>query len=273
MLNNEQRNELEKLTNDCLNAAEGIWDRVGHEFVSLENARAEMIKTAKEAALEAIETQIPGYPYVEPAEPQVDDFIALVADMRGSTNHLLHAISHKTSSVSQLQRVFYETSALLPSLAKTIAFEGGKVTEYLGDGVLGLFKASKDLRPEVVRDAYRSAKKCFSTVTEVVNPILAKRYSLPKLKLGIGMAFSKTVVSVIGLPEHLEAKVFGECVYYATKLSSGTDQIHVDEALKCIWPTTKGGTLNFLPRKMKGVDGYLVDKATQAQAERTSGCN
>jgi class 3 adenylate cyclase len=262
MLNDAQKTELTKLAKDCLNAAESIWGRVGHEFITVENARAELMKTAKEAAmaLEAVETQIPGYPFVEPAEPQVDDFIALVADMRGSTSHLLHAISTKTSRVSQLQRVFYETSALLPSLAKSISYEEGKVTEYLGDGVLGLFKASENLRPEVIYAAHGAAKKCFATVSEVVNPILAERYSLPPLDLGIGMAFSKTVVSVIGLPDHLEAKVFGHCVYYATKLSGGINEIHIDEALKCLWPTTKDGILSFRPKKMKGVDGYLVHK-------------
>jgi len=51
----------------------------------------------------------------------------------------MRAVSSKTSKVSQLQRIFYETSALLPAMAKLIFFENGSVTEYLGDGVLGLF--------------------------------------------------------------------------------------------------------------------------------------
>lgn len=255
MLTNDQKTELSRLANESLDSAERTWNQVGDQLVLFANSRAFNRKLA-----ESIDTQIPGYPTVELGNPKVDDFIAIVADMRGSTSHLLCAISEKTARVSQLQRVFYETAALLPSLAKAINYEKGNVTEYLGDGVLALFCLDKEDRSKTVYAANRAASKCLDAVRDIVNPSLRERYSLPDLQIGIGMAYSKAVVTLVGLSEFMQPKVFGECVFRATKLSSGANEVMIDEALKCIWPTADDGLLRFIPRNARGVDGYLVQE-------------
>ncbi len=257
MFTKPQQNELNAIVTGSLNQAEQIWNQVGDQLVITASARTVIANLS-----ESVETQIPGYPTVEHGKPKVDDFIAIVADMRGSTEHLLCAISQKTAHVSQLQRVFYETSALLPCLAKVISYEEGNVTEYLGDGILGLFCLDKETQRKTIYAANRAANKCLEAVKSFVNPMLNSRYSLPELKIGVGMAYSKAVVTLVGLPNFMQPKVFGECVFRATKLSSGANLVMIDEALKSIWPTAEDGILQFLPRKVNGVDGYIIQQKT-----------
>lgn len=259
MLTTTQKAEVQSVAANSLDAAEEIWNQVGDKLVLAAHSRAFIQKLA-----ESVESQIPGYPTVELGKPQVDHFIAIVADMRGSTKHLLCAISTKTARVSQLQRVFYETAALLPSLAKVIGYENGNVTEYLGDGILGLFCLNKQERSKTIYAANRAATKCIDAVQSVVNPLIEQRYSLPALHIGIGMAYSKAVVTLVGLPDFMQPKVFGECVFRATKLACGVDEVMIDEVLRRIWPTAKGGVIRFLRRKARGgVEGYLVQKKTR----------
>lgn len=253
MLPNKQKIELIQVVRESLDEAENIWNKVGDALV-MANSRLSTYKA------ESVNTQIPGYPIIEQGQPKVDDFIAIVADMRDSTTHLLQAISQKTASVNQLQRVFYETSALLPSLAKAIGYENGKITEYLGDGILGLFCVNKEDKSETIYAANRAASKCLETVSDVVNPLIAERYSLPPLQIGVGLAYSKAVVTLVGLPNFMQPKVFGECVFRASKLSSGSNEVIIDKVLRDMWPTSKNGTLRFIPKKKRNVDGFLIQK-------------
>lgn len=248
--------DIQELVEKELDKAELIWEQVSQH---LDFSKRASLKALLEAS---VPTQIPGYPYLEDMKPKVDYFIALVADMRDSSKHLLEAISAKKAKASQLQRVFYETSALLPALAKTVAEHDGKVTEYLGDGVLALFRVDGEDRETSIRQSYRAASKCLDVNHEVVNIALERRYSLPPLQIGIGMAMSQAVVTLVGLKEYVQPKVFGECVFRASKLSNGNDEIHVDEFLYKSWPSEKGGLLRFRPVKRKGVDGYLLEKSS-----------
>lgn len=82
---------------------------------------------------------------------------------------------------------------------------------------------------------------------------------MPELNIGVGMAVSKALVTLVGLKNQRHAKAFGECVFRATKLSSGVNQIHIDTKLEHMWPVSQnGGTLSFLRRSMNDVEGYLI---------------
>lgn len=235
----EQRASLELLVSETLDEAEAVWNKVEPKLTALANHSRQMMLEKM-----AMPTRIPGYPIIEDGIPIVDEFIALIADMRDSTKHLLQAISLKTSKVSQLQRVYYETTALVTALAQVVEWDTGAVTEYLGDGILALFKASPD-RDKSIYAAHRAAKNCLLAREEVINPILNKRYGLPPIDIGIGMAYSKAVVTVVGLASYKQPKVFGECVFRASKLAHEVNKIVVDEAMNLAWPTSKDGKLKF----------------------------
>jgi class 3 adenylate cyclase len=248
MLTNETRASIQSLVYESLDEAETIWEQVGPKI----------LKKAMDRMFESAEvSQIPGYPIVEPGKPRVDTFIAMVVDMRGSTEHLLCDISAKKAKVTMLQRVFYETSALLPAMAKVIMLEGGGVTEYLGDGVLGLFRVPDD-SSKVLYAVNRASMNCIQTVNEIINPILETRYALPPLVIGVGLAMSKAVVTLVGSNEFRQPKAFGECIFRATKLSHGYNEVHTDVVIRNKYPSSKDGILRFLPRKIKDLDGYLL---------------
>ena len=249
-----QEQTLEDLVKQSLEEAEAVWNKVKDKLVVLAEARKSLENVA-------VKTRIPGYPIIRDGVPLVDEFITIVADMRNSTNHLLQAISAKTAKVSQLQRVYYETTALLPCLAQVIDWSGGAVTEYLGDGILALFRASPD-RDRAIYAANEAATNCLQARHKVINPLLSQRYGLPEIHIGIGMAYSKAVVTLVGHDAYKQPTVFGECVWRATKLSHETDEVVVDDALKRAWPKEKGGILRFTRKQYKDLDGWLLQRVT-----------
>ena len=133
-----------KVTTVCrysLDEAENEWEytEAGQKLVeksaSLENRNESLVILDS-----AIPSNIPGHDLVDKAK--ISDFIALVCDIRKSTQRL--STNLVDARVNGIQRVFYETSALLPSLEVVIDHFSGSVTEYLGDGVLGFFPYLND---------------------------------------------------------------------------------------------------------------------------------
>ncbi|WP_236166321.1 hypothetical protein [Pseudomonas juntendi] len=238
--------------NSALDKAEEHWRNGGQELIFKSMAGNESWARAESAP-----SSIPGHKIVRDEETVIDEFIALVADMRDSTKHLNCAINAR---VTQLERVFYETSALLPALAMTIKFEEGSVTEYLGDGVLALFRVDQADKPKAIYAAYEATNNCVQQTRMLVNKALWDRYDLPNIDLGVGLAHSKAIVTLVGLPGAKHPKAFGECVFRATKLSGGKNEIYIDQFVKGLWPTAKGGRLRFILKSRNDVDGYLISK-------------
>lgn len=78
---------------------------------------------------------------------------------------------------SSIKRIFLETSALLPAMEKVIQINGGSVTEYLGDGVLGFFEFST----ENIYKSYNAASIIINDVRVILNNMLHTRYQLPEM--------------------------------------------------------------------------------------------
>jgi class 3 adenylate cyclase len=256
VLSDDKKQEVSLIVDRALDKAERIWGK--HGLALDEAIRADSV-LAKGG--ERVSSRIPGQKEVEAGKECVGTFIALVADIRGSSNHLLVRIGD--AKATELERVFYETSALLPALERTIQFNDGAATEYLGDGLLAFFEVDEADKETAVSASYAAAKNCIGDTRNIVNQALKSRYSLPPLDIGIGMAMSKAVVSLVGIEGNSHAKVTGRCVYYATKLADGKNQIIVDEWMDAAWPTVKGGGLQFeLRTRRGGVKGYLVKRKT-----------
>lgn len=240
----------------ALDKAERDWRNAGEELIA-ESYSAESNRTN-------IPSKIPGHERVQDEETVIDEFIAFVADMRDSTKHLLCALSSKNSKVSQLQRVYYETSALLPAIATLVTLRGGGVTEYLGDGVLALFRVDNDCE-EVIINTYQTAKDCIDELRDIVNEQLRLRYSLPPIDLGIGLALSKAIVTLVGIEGNLQPKAFGECVFKATKLSCKKNSVGIDVKLYTAWPRAPGGSVKHKKEVFNGETGYVCYKRYSKQ--------
>lgn len=245
--------KIEKEVNKALDNAESIWNEVGDQF-AIEKATVRMLSDGAK-----VPSQIPGHKILTEGKPEVGDFIALVLDIRNSTDHLLIAISAKAS---QLERVLYETTAINTAGAVVIEHFNGGLTEYLGDGFLALFKVEDEKNSKrVVYNAHDAAKFCLKEALNIVNDIIYRRYQLPKLSIGIGMAYSKAIVTIVGINDNLHPKAIGECVFRASKLAGGYNQIHIDKKLKYLWPKTDDGQLRFLyTDRFDKIEGYLLSK-------------
>lgn len=259
-MKDSQRKVIEQIVNTALSRAEFHWEHGGYKIE--EASRAGVESTNNNDTINMSKSSFPGYPIITEYETIISEFVAFVADMRDSTQHLMQAISTKKAKVSQLQRVFYETSALLPAIAKTIEFHKGKVTEYLGDGVLGFFKVEECNRKDAMYSSSKAAKDVLEETCPIVNNILHSKYNLPSLEIGIGLAMSKAIVSLTGLPDNPHPKAFGECVFRATKLSVGKNIICVDERMRKHWPSSPNGKVSFKETNLtvgNNIKGYIME--------------
>lgn len=236
-----------------LEKSESIWNDVKDDILekSIRN-----FSTLNESYTPSV---IPGFPLLKNGEGKVGNFIAMVLDTRDSSSHLLQAIRNKTG-VSQLQRVLYENTAINTLGLILVNQNNGSITEFLGDGFLAIFKAdeNKDVHPPK-----KTAEEFLRLLNEIVNPLLLERYDLPALKVGIGLAYSKAIVTVIGFDEDLFPKAIGECVYRASKLSNGSNEILYDDYIKNFWPSSSGGKISFESKSHKNstvAKGYVIKR-------------
>ncbi len=231
--------KIKETINSELDRAENIWNDVKDEFLE----KSVRVFCSLNESVEP--SKIPGFPFVKSGEGKVGNFCAMVLDIRNSTNHLLQAYSNE-KGVSQLQRVLYETTAINTLGLLCVDKYGGAITEFLGDGFLALFETEEN---EAIYKVRHCAEKCLKYTLDIVNPILRERYNLPNLSVGIGIAYSKAIVTLIGMENHYHPKAVGECVYRASKLSNGSDEILYDKSVKLFWPKTKDGLLRFKEKK------------------------
>jgi hypothetical protein len=232
--------------NEQLDNAELIWGKVESRFYA--ERSLDIMKSLFE---HKVETDIPSFEIIEQGKPEVADFIAFVLDIRKSTTHLLTAID---ADASQLERVLYETTAISTAGLLLINEYGGGITEFLGDGFLALFKVSDIKDAKEVYKVHQCAKRYLKINNEIISGILSNRYRLPALNIGIGLAFSKAIVTVIGFNDHLHPKAIGECVYKASKIAYEYNKIRIDSALKIIWPKSDDGKVRFVNSITK--DGF-----------------
>lgn len=233
--------EIRKILIKELENAENIWNDVKDDM--LEKA----VRHFSALNESYTPSDIPGFPMLRTGEGKVGKFIAMVLDIRNSSNHLLNAISNKTG-VSQLERVFYETTAINTIGLIVVNKYSGAITEFLGDGFLAIYSAENK---SDVHNPKKAAEECLRLLKEMINPILKERYDLPDLSIGIGLAYSKAIVTVIGFDKDLFPKAIGECIYRASKLSNGNNEILYDTAIKNFWPSSKGGLISFIEKAHK----------------------
>lgn len=247
-------NQLEKkVTSICrysLDEAQNEWKytKAGQKLVE-KSVTFESMSESLVISDSAIPSNIPGHDLVD--EAKISDFIALVCDIRKSTQRL--STNLVDAKVNGIQRVFYETSALLPSLEVVINHFSGSVTEYLGDGVLGFFPYLND---DDLYNSYYASVGCMEMVRNIVNSEIKSRYNLPPLDIGIGMACGPAMVRKVA-KKHVKA--FGRCVWTASKLSGGTNLILIDDVLRGKWPSSQNGVIILKNKQLsKNIEGYKL---------------
>ncbi len=249
-----------KAANDGLDRAIKNWAKIEHLM------RRPLIKEqfithkSNPPQPSVIRSSIPGHPFIEEENPEVDEFIALAVDMRKSSARLRSKELFPTIE-SGIQRVYYETSTLLPALAQTALLNNGHVTEYLGDGLLILFKVDAGKLDFSISDAYTAAHNCVHDTRIIVNNLLQERLLLPNLDLGAGLSISQALITFVGIPNNMQPKAIGQCVWEASKLSYGINTVNISRTLRDLWPPSQSASLRFrkIPETTKHpVDGFCV---------------
>ena len=128
------------------------------------------------------------------------------------------------------------------------------------DTALGLFSVTHLGIDGAIYEAYAAATDCIDACINPINPEILERYKLPPLEIGVGMGRSKTIVMAVGYEGFRQPRAAGKCVYYATKLSKGKNQVCVDDVVKRSWPVGEGGPIKFKPITSGGVSGYVISK-------------
>lgn len=250
-MTSEQLTIINATISDSLDRAEAHWNDVKKEFT-----KAAVLENYVEPS------KIPGHPFVSDGKPEVTTFIAMVVDMRNSTEHLKTVVNNPKIE-NGFQRIYYETSALLPAISKTVSFEYGVVTEYLGDGALILFEVDNDNNEtDVIKSVSRAANNCINETRQAINSQLQERYNLRAIDIGIGLSIGKAMVTLVGNADNLQPKAIGECIWEATKLSCETNKICISNGLRFKWPSSKGGSLSFekFSLNKRNVTGYAIKR-------------
>jgi class 3 adenylate cyclase len=150
----------------------------------------------------------------------------------------------------------------LPTVARLVVECGGRLVGFRGDGLFGAFGVDDDGKNpdgmnegKEVRKAVRCGKAMLEATEEVVARIL-KDNGLPQdLRIGVGIAAGKVVVTSIGLREAFEVTAYGSAVNHAAHLSGRNGDVMITANARRIYPKGKGGTMGF--RSISGVTAGL----------------
>jgi class 3 adenylate cyclase len=249
-----RRLKLKQVANESLDLAELRWS---HAETLLEKAAALAFKDSVSASKATIETPYPGVSSVETERPTVKYYFVLVADLRDSTTHLQTDPPQDANVSGPLHRLYLETSALLPTLAYHIRTEGGRVTEFLGDGVLAFTEVLDMSSSREFAKSVRLGEECLAVCNDIINPILWSRYNIPELEIGVGLSVGQAIITAMGLNEDARAIAFGEPVFEASKMSKARNQVALSGTMRRRWPKGKGGKRQFKAFNVRNDDvGY-----------------
>jgi adenylate cyclase len=218
---------------------------VAYNYLEDKNVKDELKKSINE------EAEIPGFETNPMKFGQFvnKEFVAMMTDIRKSTD-----IINRPNGTRDMFLIFYAYSAVT---ANIVEHYGGTSTEFLGDGVINLFDTEKGLDQAFI-NSIRASREILEARSQILNPLFQK-LQLPTIDLGIGIDHGVTIVTRFGYKTDNDLKAFGSCVYNASKLSKGMNEIIISEKSQSAWPTSPDGKLQFNITLLKeGLIGYKI---------------
>ena len=164
------------------------------------------------------------------------EFVVLMTDIRKSTE-----IINEPGGLVNMFLIFYVYAGVVSNIVDSY---NGTSTEFLGDGVINLFDTKEVGRDEALKKSILAAWDIMDARERILNPLFAEM-GLKQINYGIGIDHGITIVTKFGYKNDTDLKAFGRCVYNASKLSKGINEIYVSDESKKVWPTGPGGNLRF----------------------------
>jgi adenylate cyclase len=138
--------------------------------------------------------------------------VSMFVDMRGSTQMAADQLPFDTVFI---------VNRFLGAVAKAVTQSGGKVNQYLGDGLLALFGI--DTTPQIAsRQALRAAAAIAANI-EDMNRELAEAARSP-IRFGIGINGGEVIIGDIGYGENVAYTALGDAVNVAARLQDMTKE-------------------------------------------------
>jgi len=138
--------------------------------------------------------------------------VIMFVDMRGSTQMAADQLPYDT---------VFLVNRFLGAVANAVTQAGGKVNQFLGDGLLALFGVDTDAQA-ACRQALRAAAATAANV-EQMNRELAEAARSP-VRFGIGINGGDVVVGDIGYGENIAYTALGDAVNVAARLQEMTKE-------------------------------------------------
>ncbi|MGA8878801.1 MAG: adenylate/guanylate cyclase domain-containing protein, partial [Candidatus Korobacteraceae bacterium] len=184
--------------------------------------------------------------------------VSMFVDMRGSTQRAAGQLPFDTVFI---------VNRFLGAVSQAVTQAGGKVNQYLGDGLLALFGIETDPRT-ACRQALRASAMIAGNIKHL-NQELAEAARSP-LRFGIGINGGEVVVGDIGYGENIAFTVLGNAVNVAARLQETSKdlecQVVVSQEVYNVAGLPEDG-LPILEIVVRGHAAPMIVR-TVAQAER-----
>ena len=142
------------------------------------------------------------------------DLALLICDMRGFTPFVE---SHTAFDV------VYILNRMFAALGEAIPLDGGKIYQYVGDEISGLFGLDGKSPQAACRAAIRSALGMIDAL-ESLNSSLESEFGT-RLSVGIGVHFGPVIVGRVGHPTRRDFSVVGDSINVASRIQSMNKQL------------------------------------------------
>lgn len=197
-----------------------------------------LVKALKAFSMKGDEAEIPGHEDRPSKFGQFEnsEFVVSMTDIRRSSD-----IINGEGGLVHMFLIFYVYAGIV---AKIVDHHNGTSTEFLGDGVLNLFATKEVGRDQAMRNSVLSSWDILWARENILNPFFSS-VGLPEINMGIGIDHGTTIVTRFGYRYDTDLKAFGSCVYNASKLSKGLNEVLVSHRSQLVWPTGPGGNLHF----------------------------
>lgn len=138
--------------------------------------------------------------------------VIMFVDMRGSTQMAADQLPYDTVFI---------VNRFLGAVASAVTQAGGKVNQFLGDGLLALFGVDADART-ACRQALRAAAATAANVEDMNRELAAA--ARPPVRFGIGVNGGDVIVGDIGYGENIAYTALGDAVNVAARLQEMTKE-------------------------------------------------
>ena len=142
--------------------------------------------------------------------------VSMFVDMRGSTQMAADQLPFDTVFI---------VNRFLGAISQAVVRAGGKVNQYLGDGLLALFGVDKD-RKSACRQALNAAAMVAENVEHLNRQLAETERNV--IRFGIGINGGEVIIGDVGYGENIAFTALGDAVNVAARLQDMSKELECE---------------------------------------------